>query len=282
MLDVLVDSLLDALKLLPFLLIIYILIELSERLSFLSPRKLNGRAAPLIGALTGLVPQCGFSVMAAKLYDKKYIRTGTLLAVFLATSDEAFVILLSSGSILPLLSLLGVKFLVAVSFGYLAYFALRRREQIEIGQGEEEFHSCGREHTHKPWMDDFVMPCLHALKITAYIFAVNLIFGTLFYFIGEENVENFLSANIFLQPLITTLVGLIPNCASSVILTQTFLKGGIAFGSCVAGLCITAGMGLVVLLRNVREWRRNLLLISTLFVISIAVGTVINLLSFLF
>ena len=280
MAEILLDAFFDTLKLFPFLLVIYILLELFERYVLIQPKILKGKLAPLLGAATGLVPQCGFSVMAAKLYDQKFIRTGTILAVFLATSDEAFAILLSGGRFLSLLMLIFAKLVIAIAAGYLADALLRRKEERAL-ESEETGHFCGKEHSHRPWYDYFVMPLLHSLKIALYIFLVTAFFGLLFFFIGEDRVMAFLSANVWLQPVFTTLIGFIPNCASSVVLTQTYLVGGITFGSCVAGLCVNAGMGLVVLLRNVKEWKRNLCLVSTLCAISIASGIVINLIEVL-
>ncbi|MBO4988991.1 MAG: arsenic efflux protein [Clostridia bacterium] len=276
MTEIFLDAFFDTLKLFPFLLVIYILLELFERYVLIQPKILKGKLAPLLGAATGLVPQCGFSVMAAKLYDKKFIRTGTILAVFLATSDEAFAILLSSGRFLSLFLLVLSKLVIAVVAGYAADAILWKREEREL-QTEERGHFCGKEHSERLWYDYFVMPLLHSLKIALYIFFVTALFGLLFFFVGEDKVTAFLSSNLWLQPIFTTLIGFIPNCASSVVLTQAYLVGGITFGSCVAGLCVNAGMGLVVLLRNVKEWKRNLCLISTLCAISIAAGLVINL-----
>ncbi|MBO5525964.1 MAG: arsenic efflux protein [Clostridia bacterium] len=279
--EVLLDAFLDTLKLFPFLFALYILMEVFERFAKTKPKALKGALAPVIGSATGLIPQCGFSVMAAKLYENKYIRTGTLLAVFLATSDEALVILVSGGKFLTALALVGCKFLLAVAVGYLVNFVLRNVED-ETGIKEEgECHYCGHEHAEHPVQDYFVSPLLHTLKICAYLFAVNLLFGFLFFFIGEDKVVAFLSAGVWVQPLITALVGLIPNCVSSVALTQAYLLGSIAFGSLVGGLCANAGLGLVVLLKNTKKIKRNLLFISTLFVISIAIGMVINLIEML-
>lgn len=275
--DVLLDSFFDTLKIFPFLFVLYILMEVFERFAKTKPKALKGGLAPLIGSATGLIPQCGFSVMAAKLYENKYIRTGTLLAVFLATSDEALIILLSEGKFLTALSLVGSKFLIAVAIGYLVNFVLRNREDENGTKEEGEIHYCGHEHDEHPFHDYFLSPLLHTLKICAYLLVVNLIFGFLFYFVGEERVVSFLSTGVWLQPIVTSLVGLIPNCASSVALTESYLLGGITFGSLVSGLCANAGLGLVVLLKNTKKIKRNLLFISTLFVISIGSGMVINL-----
>ncbi len=344
-LDVLLDALLDTLKLLPWLLIIYIAIELIEHKTRLtgSNNRLNGKLGPLIGAATGLIPQCGFSVMAAKLFEQKYITVGTLLAIFLATSDEAFIILLSSGSgAVWLLPLIVLKIFVGVLAGYAADAIVKavsgRRKPVsssgealdaaraeKTGCGaeirgaegdhahgacehdhdhehnhehdhehdhehgahelflkkseEQEFEctSCGRVHDEKrPFRTYFLSPALHTMKVALFILAVNVILGLIIHAVSEEKFVAFMDRNLIAQPFITSLVGLIPNCASSVVITQSFLQGGIAFGSCAAGLCANAGLGFVVLLKNLREWKRNLALIGVCYLISVLVGLATN------
>lgn len=323
--EILLDAVLDTLKLLPWLVIIYIIIELIEHKTRLSAshNRLNGKLGPLIGAATGLIPQCGFSVMAAKLFEQKYITVGTLLAIFLATSDEAFIILLSSGQgAVWLLPLIVVKILIGVIAGYAAdaiLCALRGRAEgrhaphaAEGKEGtrvcddhegheehdplhecdcegahalflkreeEKEFEctSCGRVHDEKrPAMTYFVAPLLHALKVAAFILAVNVVLGLIIGLVTEERFMEFMERGRFVQPLITSLIGLIPNCASSVVITECFLQGGITFGSCVAGLCANAGLGFVVLLKNTRKWKRNLALVAVCWCISVLVGIAIN------
>lgn len=283
MLEVFLDSVLDTLKIMPFLFLIYVVIELIEHNTSLTSARLTGKAAPLLGAVTGLIPQCGFSVMAAKLYDQGILRTGTILAVFLATSDEAFIILLSSGTgATALLPLIVIKLIVAVGAGYLVDLLLPREKESEMV--EAHCSCCGHEHDHAetPVRRYLVSPLLHTLKVSLYIFLVVFAFAVLYFFVGEENVVAFLNRGLFVQPFITVLVGLIPNCASSVILTQAYLSGAIGFGSCTAGLCANAGLGFVVLLKNTKRWKRNLLLLSTIYVISIAVGLALNGISLLY
>ncbi len=356
MADVLLDALLDTLKLFPWLLLIYIIIELIEHKTNLTGpnNRLSGKLGPLIGSATGLIPQCGFSVMAAKLFEQKYITVGTLLAIFLSTSDEAFIILLSSGKgAVWLLPLIAVKIVVGVAVGYAADGILksfgRRQTRVESSRGkyldearshahsehvqhshsavssssevsldavspsedsqgagtslhedsrdtpshelflkkarEKEFEctSCGRVHDEsKPFTLYFLSPLLHALKVALFILIVNVVLGVVIYYVTEERFISFMNKNLFVQPFISSLVGLIPNCASSVVITGSFLQGGISFGSCAAGLCANAGLGFVVLLKNVKEWRRNLVLIAICYVVAVAVGLALNALSLLF
>lgn len=287
MAEVLLDAVLDTLKVLPFLLIIYIIIELIEhKTSVFANRKiLQGGLSPLIGSAAGLIPLCGFSVMAAKLYDKKFIRTGTLLAVFIATSDEAIILLLSDvtnvkalSAVLPLLI---IKFILAVIVGYAAYAILRREKVDEVTpvSGAADYE-CGHEHDHEHESNlrlYFINPLWHALKIAVYLLVINLVFGIIIFYVGEENIANTLGVNLFLQPLITAAVGLIPSCASSVLLTSAYTGGIITFGSMAAGLIVNAGMGFMILLKDFKRIKQNLAIIAFMFVLSYVVGILINL-----
>ena len=274
------DAFLDTLLVLPFLLVIYILIEFLEHRTSCAerPKILQGNLAPLIGSATGLIPQCGFSVMAAKLYDKGLIRTGTLLAVLLATSDEAFIILLSSGSsAAAIMPLVVIKLVVGIGVGYLVNF-LYTAEKL-TGECAEEIHaySCGREHEGKSDARVFLIsPLIHSLQIAFYILVVNLIFAFIIDSVGEEKIAASMIGGTYFQPFITSIIGLIPNCASSTVITATYINGGITFGSCAAGLCANAGLGLVILFKNTKKIKRNIMFVFTLYFISVAVGIVVN------
>ena len=294
----------DTLPLLPWILLIYILIELLESKADLQKiNRFGGKIGPLVGSATGLIPQCGFSIMAAKLFEQKYITVGTLLAIFMATSDEAFIIMLSSGEgavwVLPMLA---VKILVGISIGYAADFLMkaigRGQVCVEIPSAYEEepktTHeifmraylaekemdvkcACGRSHeADTVWKKYILYPLWHTLKVAAFIFLVNFVLTAIIHSVGEEVFVDFMHRNRFLQPFITCAIGLIPNCASSVVVTETFLAGGITFGSCAAGLCANAGMGFVVLLKKMRQWKRNLTLIGVCYGVSVVVGLLLN------
>lgn len=294
----------DTLPLLPWILLLYVLIELLESKADLTKiNRFGGKVGPLVGSATGLIPQCGFSIMAAKLFEQKYITVGTLLAIFIATSDEAFIIMLSSGEgavwVLPMLA---VKILVGVAVGYavdgIAKIIGRGQVCVEIPSAYEEepktTHeifmraylkekdvdvkcSCGRSHTEDvAWKKYFLYPLLHTLKVAGFIFLVNFVLTAIIHSVGEEVFVEFMHRNRFLQPFLTSAIGLIPNCASSVVITETFLAGGITFGSCVAGLCANAGMGFVVLLKNVRQWKRNVTLIGICYGVAVVVGLLLN------
>ena len=281
--DAILDAFLDTLKIFPFIFVIYVLIELLEHKTSFSKdhERLQGDLAPLVGAATGIIPQCGFSVMAAKLYDRGLIRTGTLLAVFLATSDEALIILLSEGSradmIVPIIV---IKLIVAVGVGYGANFLLADEKLAVMPLSvEDDVHcfSCGREHDGKTDIKVYLVdPLLHSLKIALYLLIVNMVLGCIIYEIGEDAISSLIIGGPYLQPFITAAIGLIPNCASSVIITQTYIDGFMTFGSCAAGLCANAGLGFVVLLKNGKKLKRNLILIAVTYLISVLVGIFIN------
>ncbi len=291
--------------LLPFLFLIYALIELLESKADMNRIFSAGnKLGPLVGSATGLIPQCGFSVMAAKLYEQKYITLGTLFAIFLSTSDEAFIIMLSSGEgaawVLPLLL---SKIIIGVAVGYAADGVLKLigrgqvcvQPQNTVNGTPETTHeifmqrfleerdvdvncSCGRTHGEdNPWKKYLLYPFLHMLKVGAFILLVNVVLEAVIHAVGENAFVAFMQKRRFVQPFITCAIGLIPNCASSVVITETFLVGGITFGSCVAGLCTNAGMGFVVLLKNGRKWKRNLALILLSYAISVAIGLLLNL-----
>lgn len=285
MAEVLLDSLLDTLKLLPFLFLLYLLIEVLEHKTAMGRPAaiLTGRAAPFFGALTGLVPMCGFSVMASKLYERKYLTIGTLLAVFVATSDEALIVLLLSElgwaeKLDTVLALCGSKLVFGAAVGYLADLVAKKTRGSaltslgETHEEEQEPHAC--EHKKESGVRLYlVSPLLHALQVAAFVFLFYLAFGALFRFLGEENVVNFLQgAGLWYQPLFTSLLGLVPYCASSVLLSEVYAAGGITFSALLGGLVTNAGLGAFFLFRNRRAAGRNLLILFSTFFLGLFAG----------
>ena len=302
--EILLHALKDTLPLLPWILFMYILIELLEsKTNLKNANKFGGSFGPVVGAATGLIPQCGFSVMAAKLFEQKYITLGTRLAIFFAPSDEAFIILLSSGEgavwVLPTLVL---KIVCGIAVGYATDGVLKLlgRGQVCVQMPETDANapltvheifikeylaerdvdvvcSCGRDHSDSsPFKKYFFYPLLHTLKVAAFILLVNFVFTAIVHTVGEDAFIAFMHRGRFVQPFIACAIGLIPNCASSVVVTEAFLNGGITFGSFVAGLCANAGMGFVVILRNVRKWKRNVALIALCYFVSVLIGVLLN------
>lgn len=295
MFDAILDALLDSLKILPYVFVLYVIIELVERKVsvFKNGKILSGKHAPLFGSLFGAFPQCGISVMSAKLYEKHIIRLGTLLAVFISTSDEAFFLLISSGKWLALVMLLLTKIIVASIVGYAVNLIIGKKETLSNEKAEfshEEIcahctheHDLldGEHHDHKETkheiLHEFVLvPLKHCISTFLFVLAVNLVFGTLVYLIGEDKITRFMQTSRYFQPVVTSIIGLIPNCASSVLITQLYVKGGITFGALFAGLSVNAGLGIAVMLKNKKELKKNLLALLILFVISVCVGLLID------
>lgn len=275
--EVLLDALLDSLKSLPFLFGAYLLIEfLEHRASQSLTNALSklGPLGPVGGALLGCVPQCGFSVAAANFYAGRLITPGTLLAVFLATSDEAVPILLSSPGALPDLGrLLAVKLLAAGLFGILADFVVVKILKPSLAQPFHDLcEDCGCEEK-----GVFRSALSHTVQIFVFLLLINLVLGSAIFWVGEENISRLLLSGSVFQPLLAALLGFIPNCAASVILTELYLSGSLSFGSAVAGLCTGAGLGLAVLFRVNKNWKENLWLVLALYVAAVAAGTVCQL-----
>jgi len=300
--EVLLDALLDSLKILPFLFLVYVLIEILETKTsakLKSGRALRGGFAPLLGAGIGLVPQCGFSVMATNLFAKGYLSVGTLLAVYISTSDEAIPILLANpAGWSKLWPLLLAKFAAAVAVGYGAYLvcggkktleetatiadASLDKKDIDDEQAEKESDDIGCCHhhiekRHNFWQNYVFHPMVHSLKIFAFILIVNVLFGLLLFYTGEQWLHNVLAGTGYFQPFIAGLVGLIPNCASSVVLTELYITEGLTFGSAFAGLSVNAGIALTVLFKQNKNLKQNLLIVVSLYLLSTALGLVIDL-----
>ena len=336
MAETLLDALIDTAKIIPWLLVMHILIALFEHHAA-SKVKVNnvlrGPLAPLIGSASGILPQCGFGVVAAKLYTRRSIRLGTLIAVFIATSDEAVPILLSNFSkrtLIKLLALLGFKLVAALLAGYLLLLILRGKEELSLLPAEDiAYHGChhhtvgkdeahahhheeahahedhaheanhaadeegieeahvheedAHEHNekaaveHKDW-GLILHPLVHTLTVTLYILAVNLLFAIILYFVGEQRLRSVLDSAKFLQPCLAGLVGIIPNCASSVVLAQMFAAGNITLGAAFAGLSMNAGIGLAVLFKDNRPFANTLAITAGLYAYSCALGLLLTLL----
>ncbi len=277
LIDILLDAVIDTLKTLPFLFGVYILIEYIEHKS--SDKLVNGlrKLGPfgaIGGGILGAIPQCGFSVAAANLFSGRLISTGTLVAVFLSTSDEAIPMMMSDPtSVKSLWKFILIKTLIAIAAGIIVDAVMKL---FKLTSQEEPFKEicahCDCEH------HSILRAALsHTINITIFIFAVNLILGCAIEFAGEDNLRAFMMTDSALQPLVTALVGFIPNCAASIVITQLYIDGIISFGSAIAGLCTGAGVGLVVLFKTNKHIKQNLAIMGILYVTAILSGTIINL-----
>ena len=280
----------DSLKMLPFLVIAFLILEYIEaKLEEKSAEVIekSGKAGPFAGALLGLIPQCGFSVIGSNFYAKRIITVGTLIAIYLSTSDEALLIMIASPKHIPdVLLIMGIKLIIALAAGYIIDLVTRKKAKTEnchhrhhhgdTCEGEElvgEEHCC----SHTDWKAIVKCTVKRTASVWFFLFAANFVFGYLIELIGEARLQEFMLTESVFQPLLTAFIGLIPNCAPSVILAQMYIEGAISLGSVVAGLCASAGVGLAVLFRVNKGVKSNLLILSLLYVISAVSGVVIGL-----
>lgn len=276
--DLLTDALLDCVKLIPFLFLTILLMEYIEHRAagkFVHVMQGAGRFGPLLGAGLGLVPQCGFSAAVAHLFNGGLVTAGTLAAVFLSTSDEALPILLANPSGLSAVwKLMLVKLLVAIVAGFLLDLIWPVKKQQADYARTETPHVCESDEK----MEHILLAALKRTgSILLFLFLVTLALNILIFFIGEERLAAFLLPGPF-QPLLAAVIGLIPNCAASVLLTQLYLDGMLTFGSAVSGLCTAAGIGLLVMLKGQRGVKAYAIVLAAVMLAAVLTGSVLQLL----
>ncbi len=288
-LEVLLEAFLDSIKMLPVIVLCYVLIELLEDKilnKYKTSKILNGKFAPVFSAGFGLIPQCGFSVVATDLYSKRVITIGSLMAIYLATSDEALPILLSNpDSYIDMILILAIKFFYAILVGIVIDAIFRRKispifQKNGANEHHEHIYGCCQhelENDKKTVKDIFIHPIIHSLKIFSFILIINIIFGFLIYFVGEESVKEFMLSFGFFQPFLVGIVGMIPNCSASVLITELFISGNITLGSCIAGLSVNAGIALVILFKLNKKLKENILIVTSLYTLGVLLGVIVNL-----
>lgn len=266
----------DVIKLFPFLLITFVFIE---GLNHRSERKLKKilvhvkKAGPIIAAVAGCLPQCGFSVMAANLYASDLISLGTLLSVFIAISDEAVLILIMNpGRGREVVTLLATKMVIAIIVGYMVDLCLKLYiYEAKTDSDLREYHEC------YDCKSGFLKPALHhTICIFLYLFLITMILNLGIELIGEERLYGLLLRESILQPLVTAFIGLIPNCASSILLGQLYLKGTISFASVIAGLCAGSGVGMLVLFKINHSRKESLKILALLYGIAVLIGMALS------
>jgi hypothetical protein len=295
------EALIDSAKMIPLLFIIFVVIELIEYKYANNIREGVQKAGvfgPAIGAVAGSLPQCGISVVASSLYTQRLITIGTLLAVFLSTSDEAIPVILSQPEnakiIVPLMV---TKIIIALIGGYAVDFAFKESNKETLAHikaysegHDDEYHNhetileekacCG--HSASPSSTEFnpkeifLHPIIHTVKVFIFIFSVSFAISYIITQMGQETLEKvFLMHSVF-QPFLVALFGLIPNCAASVAITMLYLKGVITYGSVIAGLCASGGIGLLVLFKEEKNKKNVLIILLLLFGISVSAGYIIQ------
>ena len=279
--EVLLDALIDSAKMLPFLFLAFLLMEFIEHrageklVNFLQKNGGGRVGSAAVGAVVGCVPQCGFSVAASNLYAGGVISVGTLIAVFISTSDEAIPILLAHPERAYVIwKLIAAKIIIAAAAGIIADIIVKIFKLERDGEAIEDICSesgcgCG---SHGIWYSSLK----HTVNIFVFILIVNLILGFVMAFVGAEAVEDFLGSMGIFQPIVTGLVGMIPNCAASVLVTELYAEGAIPFGSAMAGLCTGAGVGLAVLFRANKNLRENLIIMGIVYTVGVLSGIILN------
>ena len=276
--EVILDTIVDSLKLIPFLLVAFLIIELLEH-------KLNNKTkniltkskkiGPIIGSLLGVIPQCGFSVMATNLYITRIITLGTLISIYLYTSDEMLIIMISEKvEISLILKILLIKIFFGIVYGLIIDKIINKKKKDK----ETNYELCDKEHC--DCNHSILLSAIkHTLHITLFIFIITLIINTIFTLLGDNYLSKILLNNSILSPFITSLIGLIPNCAASVILTELYLNSTISLGALIGGLLTSSGSSLLVLIKNNKNQKENLSIILLLYTLGVLSGIIIELIS---
>lgn len=276
--EVILDTIIDSLKLIPFLLVAFLIIELLEH-------KLNNKTksiitkskkiGPIIGSLLGVIPQCGFSVMATNLYITRIITLGTLISIYLSTSDEMLIIMISEKvEISLILKILLIKIFFGIVYGLIIDKIINKKKKDK----ETNYELCDEERC--DCNHSILLSAIkHTLHITLFIFIITLIINTIFTLLGDNYLSKILLNNSILSPFITSLIGLIPNCAASVILTELYLNSTISLGALIGGLLTSSGSSLLVLIKNNKNQKENLSIILLLYALGVLSGIIIELIS---
>ena len=291
MLEIIEETLIDALKLLPFLFITYLIMEYIEHKmghKTKSAIKKSGKWGPIIGSILGVFPQCGFSVSATNLYAGRVITLGTLIAVYLSTSDEMLPIFISEAvSPVIILKILGIKLIIGMIAGVIldlfVNLIIKNKNKKIVQQNEEDSeedeigHMCEEEHCHCNESGILKSAIHHTLSILVFIVLITFIINTVVYFVGEETIAGWILNKPVIGPVIASLIGLIPNCAASVIITNMYLENVISLGSMISGLLTGAGVGLAVLFKTNSKIKENIGIIILLYAIGVISGIMIDL-----
>lgn len=273
--EIMIDALIDSLKLLPFLLITYLIMELIEHKTSkksLELIKKSKKIGPFFGGLLGVVPQCGFSVSASNLYSARIISIGTLLAIFLSNSDEMLPVLISNNiSFHFIFKIIIIKVIIGILFGFIIDLFIKKKNN----QKKSIHNLCEHDHCHCQ-EDIFISVIRHTLKTFIIILIVILLLNTIINLIGTNNISKLLINNTLFGPFIACFIGLIPNCASSVIITELYVIGSITFGSLIGGLLSSSGLGLLILFKTNKNLKENFMIMFLLYFISLLCALLID------
>ena len=272
--DIIIDTLIDTLKLVPFLFIAFLLIELFEHKFSKKSIKVvesSGKYGPILGSILGIIPQCGFSVMATNLYVTRLITLGTLISIYLSTSDEMLPILISEKAEFSLI----IKILLIKLFiGMLAGFIIDKI--FKVKKEKKNYDICEEEHCH--CKESIIISSLkHTLNIVIFILLINFILNICFNYLGQDYLSKILLKDSFFGPFISSLIGLIPNCGASVMLTELYINNAINFGSLISGLLTGSGIAIMILFKTNKHFLENLKIVGILYIIGVLSGIIIEL-----
>ena len=277
--EIIIDTIGDSLKILPFLFITFLVLEyLEHKMSKKTEKavKKAGKLGPLLGGIVGAFPQCGFSVAATNLYATRVISLGTLIAIYLSTSDEMLPILLSeNASVVVIFKFIFIKIIVGIIFGFIIDFILRKRKVEDVNiKG-----LCEDEHCHCYEHSILKSAIKHTLNIVFFIFIISFILNIAFSYLGEELISKIFMKNSILGPFLASLIGLIPNCGASVVLTELYLNNTISFASSIAGLLSSSGVGILLLFKVNKNIKENIFILLTIYFIGVFTGLIINIIN---
>ena len=274
--EIILDTLLDSLKIIPFLFIAFLIIELIEHKLTNKNKEIitkSKKIGPIIGSLLGVIPQCGFSVMATNLYITRIITLGTLISIYLSTSDEMLIIMLSKKvEITLILKILLIKIFFGIIYGVIIDKILNNKKE------KENYQICDEEHCECSH-GIILLSLKHTIHITIFIFIVTLILNIIITYIGEDYLTKIFLTNTIFGPFITSLIGLIPNCSASVILTELYLNSSISLGSLIGGLLTSSGAAILVLIKNNKNIKENISIILLLYFLGAISGILIELIN---
>ena len=277
MLDCIFDGVIDTLKLLPYLFITFLVLEFLEHKLTKKNQKvlLNSKKyGPLVGGVLGALPQCGFSSMAANLFSARVITMGTLIAVFLSTSDEMLPIMISEKvDVFLVLKIILFKVVVGIVIGFIIDIIYRNKTKSK----EDHIHElCDHDHCSCDHNGIVISSLKHTVKIGLFILIANLFINIIIFKVGEDNVSNLLLSNNIFTYFVSSLVGLIPNCAGSVIITELYLSNFISLGTMLAGLLTGSGLGILLLFRTNKNIKENIIILSIIYFIGVVIGIIVD------
>ena len=278
MLDIILDTLIDGLKLLPFLWFAFFLIELLEHKFQKQSQSIiekAGRLGPLLGSVLGCFPQCGFSVAATNLYVTRIISMGTLISIYLSTSDEMLPILLAHGEEVGLIfKILLIKFLIGMISGFIIDLMFHHRLRMNPHE------LCEGEHCHCE-EGLFLSSVKHTIHTLFFIMVVSFFINLVMEYGGEDFLRTLFQSNSIFAPFLSSFIGLIPNCAASVVITELYLSGVIPVSSAIAGLLTGSGVAILVLFRTNKNLKENFTILLLIYLIGVFSGFILQFISYL-